>query len=288
MVAKVRAVAEIVRADTNVAFVLASAGRRLRRQQQGRLQMTLKPRGNRPHVDQIMRDLTRATSRVPGVQVFFRNPPPINIGGRRGNSSYQISLQGSDIAQLYTAGRQLEQRMRELARDRGHLQRPAGRQPAGRRRDRSRARVRAGRDRHADRAGPLQLLRLAPDLHDLHPDQPVLGHHGAQARVPARPDGAEPAVRAFADGQPDPARIGREVHQGRRAAVHPAQRAAAGRHDLVQPAPRRRARHGRRRGDSARRATRCPATSPASSPATRRRSRRRRADCSRCSSSRSS
>ncbi|MBL0169399.1 MAG: efflux RND transporter permease subunit [Gemmatimonadaceae bacterium] len=114
MVAKVRAVAEIVRADTNVAFVLGSLGGGFGGSNSGRLQMTLKPRGQRPHVDQIMRDLTRATSRVPGVQVFFRNPPPINIGGRRGNSSYQISLQGSDIAQLYTAGRLLEQRLRDL------------------------------------------------------------------------------------------------------------------------------------------------------------------------------
>jgi HAE1 family hydrophobic/amphiphilic exporter-1 len=107
-------VAEICPYDTNVAFVLASVGGGFGGSNNGRLQMTLKPRGERPHVDEIMRNLTRATSRVPGVQVFFRNPPPINIGGRRGNSSYQVSLQGSDIAQLYTAGRALEQRMREL------------------------------------------------------------------------------------------------------------------------------------------------------------------------------
>jgi len=51
---------------------------------------------------------------VPGVQVFFRNPPPINIGGRRGNSAYQVSLQGPDIAELYTAARALEARMKDL------------------------------------------------------------------------------------------------------------------------------------------------------------------------------
>ena len=51
---------------------------------------------------------------MPGAQVFFRNPPPINIGGRRGNSSYQVSLQSSDIVALYTAGRALELRMREM------------------------------------------------------------------------------------------------------------------------------------------------------------------------------
>jgi HAE1 family hydrophobic/amphiphilic exporter-1 len=71
-------------------------------------------RKSRPHVDQVMRELTRATSQVPGVQVFFRNPPPINIGGRRGNSAYSVSLQGPDIAELYTSARALEQRMREL------------------------------------------------------------------------------------------------------------------------------------------------------------------------------
>ena len=114
LVAKMRTVAEIVRQDTNVAFVLASVGGGFGGNNSGRLQMTLKPRGQRPHVDEIMRTLTRKTASVPGVQVFFRNPPPINIGGRRGNSSYQISLQGSDIAQLYTAGRQLEQRLRDL------------------------------------------------------------------------------------------------------------------------------------------------------------------------------
>jgi len=115
MVAKMRTVAEIVRADSNVQFVLASVGGGgFGSSNSGRLQMTLKPRGQRPHVDEIMRTLTRKTSRVPGAQVFFRNPPPINIGGRRGNSSYQVSLQGADIVQLYTAGRQLEQRMREL------------------------------------------------------------------------------------------------------------------------------------------------------------------------------
>ena len=117
MTAKMRVVAETVRQDPNVAFVLASVGGGGGYGgggNSGRLQLTLKPRAERPNVDQVIRGLNRATSRVAGVQVFFRNPPPINIGGRRGNSSYQISLQGSDIAQLYTAGRALEQRMRDL------------------------------------------------------------------------------------------------------------------------------------------------------------------------------
>jgi len=119
MSAKVRAVALIVQNDPNVKFVLGSVGGGGGGGyggggNSGRLQLTMVDRKQRPHVDQVIRELTRKTSKVPGVQVFFRNNPPINIGGRRGNSSYQISLQSSDIVQLYTAARALEVRMREL------------------------------------------------------------------------------------------------------------------------------------------------------------------------------
>ncbi len=116
MAAKVRAVALIVQKDPNVKFVLGSVGGGGQGggNNTGRLQLTMVDRNKRPHVDQVIRELTRKTSKVPGVQVFFRNNPPINIGGRRGNSSYQISLQSSDLVQLYTAARALEARMRDL------------------------------------------------------------------------------------------------------------------------------------------------------------------------------
>ena len=114
LAAKAREVAAIVQASPNVKFVLVSIGGGGGGSTSARLQMTLSENPDRPHVDQIMRELSKATSKVPGVQVFFRNPPPINIGGRRGNSAYQIGLQSSDIVELYTAARVLEQRMREL------------------------------------------------------------------------------------------------------------------------------------------------------------------------------
>ena len=115
LAAKVREVALIVQKDPNVKFVLGSVGGGGGGgANSARLQLTLTDRSQRPHVDEVMRQLTRATSKVPGVQVFFRNNPPINIGGRRGNSSYQISLQAADIALLYTSARALEARMREL------------------------------------------------------------------------------------------------------------------------------------------------------------------------------
>ncbi|MCA0375156.1 MAG: efflux RND transporter permease subunit [Gemmatimonadetes bacterium] len=112
---KVREVGKILSDNPNVKFALMSIGGGPGGgSNSGRIQLTLADRDKRPHVDQVMRELTRATSQVPGVQVFFRNPPPINIGGRRGNSAYSVSLQGSDIAELYTSARALEQRMREL------------------------------------------------------------------------------------------------------------------------------------------------------------------------------
>jgi HAE1 family hydrophobic/amphiphilic exporter-1 len=113
---KIREVASIIEKSPNVKYTLASIGGGPGGggSNSGRLQLTLSEDPNRPHVDQIMRELSRATSKVPGVQVFFRNPPPINIGGRRGNSAYQVSLQGPDIAELYTAARALEARMRDL------------------------------------------------------------------------------------------------------------------------------------------------------------------------------
>ncbi len=116
MVAKQREVAAIVREHPAVEFVLSSlgGGGGPSTGNRGRLVVRLKPRGDRPPVDQVMRELTRATAQVPGFQTFFRNPPPINIGGRRTSSSYQVSLQGADIASLYTAARALEARMRQL------------------------------------------------------------------------------------------------------------------------------------------------------------------------------
>jgi HAE1 family hydrophobic/amphiphilic exporter-1 len=116
LAAKMREIGVILQNNKNVKFALVSIGGGPGGggNNSGRLQLTLVDRSQRPPVDQVMRELTRATSRIPGVQVFFRNPPPISIGGRRGNSAYQVSLQGPDIAELYTSARQLEQRMREL------------------------------------------------------------------------------------------------------------------------------------------------------------------------------
>ncbi len=109
-------VAAIVRENPHVASVLSSVGGggRASTGNNGRLIIRLTPRSERPHVDVVMRQLQAQVAEVPGMQTFFRNPPPISIGGVRSGSSYQITLQGADIVQLYTAARAFEAKMREL------------------------------------------------------------------------------------------------------------------------------------------------------------------------------
>jgi HAE1 family hydrophobic/amphiphilic exporter-1 len=116
MLARQADVAAIVRAHPAVETVLSSVGGggRASTGNNGRLIVRLKPRDQRAHVDVVMRELQREVSVIPGMQTFFRNPPPISIGGFRSNSAYQITLQSTDIAGLYTAARAFEGRMRQL------------------------------------------------------------------------------------------------------------------------------------------------------------------------------
>ena len=109
-------VAAIVGENPYVASVLSSVGGggRASTGNNGRLIIRLVARSERPHVDVVMRQLQGAVSQVPGMQTFFRNPPPISIGGVRSSSSYQITLQGTDIAELYTNARAFEAKMREI------------------------------------------------------------------------------------------------------------------------------------------------------------------------------
>jgi HAE1 family hydrophobic/amphiphilic exporter-1 len=63
----------------------------------------LKPIGHRLPADQMVLLLTRRLAGIPGLQVFFQNPPSIRIGGRSAKTLYQFTLRGSDINQLYSS-----------------------------------------------------------------------------------------------------------------------------------------------------------------------------------------
>ncbi|MCX6969199.1 MAG: efflux RND transporter permease subunit [Verrucomicrobia bacterium] len=78
----------------------------------GRLALTLKPRSQRPPIDDIVRQLRKDLSGIPGLKVFPQNPPTIRIGGMQTKSLYQFTLFGPDLDQLYLAAAKMEKRMR--------------------------------------------------------------------------------------------------------------------------------------------------------------------------------
>ena len=81
---------------------------------QGRIYMTLKPRNERPSIDRIMTDLRQKLSAIPGLRAYPQVPPAIRIGGQLTKALYQLTLTGSDLQELYTAGDKLEQRFRQI------------------------------------------------------------------------------------------------------------------------------------------------------------------------------
>jgi len=81
---------------------------------QGRIFMTLKPRGERPSIDKIMTDLRQKLGAIPGLRAYPQVPPAIRIGGQLTKALYQLTLTGSDLTELYAAGNKLEQRFRTI------------------------------------------------------------------------------------------------------------------------------------------------------------------------------
>ncbi len=78
------------------------------------MMLILKPREERAlSADQVIQELRPKLNRIPGIRAMLVNPLPINIGGRRSRSLYQLNLQGIDTAQLYEVARKLEGAMLE-------------------------------------------------------------------------------------------------------------------------------------------------------------------------------
>ncbi len=80
----------------------------------GRFFIRLKPRDQRPHVDEVIQELRPKLARVPGIRVYMVNPPPISFGARMAKAQYQFTLQSPDTDELYTYAPRLEARMKEI------------------------------------------------------------------------------------------------------------------------------------------------------------------------------
>jgi len=105
------AVSEIARHDPNVSDV----GVFLMGGNQGGFFALMKPRAQRAlSVDETIAELRGKFFMVPGILAFPQNPPPITVSGQFTASAYQMTLQSTDLNQLYTWTPKLVQAMSAL------------------------------------------------------------------------------------------------------------------------------------------------------------------------------
>ncbi|HEY7202732.1 MAG TPA: efflux RND transporter permease subunit [Methylomirabilota bacterium] len=80
----------------------------------GRIFMLLNPRSERPSADEIVQDLRRKLSGLPGVNVYPQVLPLIRIGGNLTKGQYQYTLQDADLQSLYRWAPIMHERMKGL------------------------------------------------------------------------------------------------------------------------------------------------------------------------------
>lgn len=112
-----QALAAIVKEDPNVEAFMSSIGASgiSVANNQGRMFIRLKPRSERHlSADEIIQELRPKVAKVPGIQMFMQNLPPIRIGGRLTKSLYQLTLLSPDTDELYKYSAILESKMSAL------------------------------------------------------------------------------------------------------------------------------------------------------------------------------
>jgi HAE1 family hydrophobic/amphiphilic exporter-1 len=116
MVQHQRAVAAIVRQQPYVDNFMSSigAGGTNVVPNTGRIFMRLKPRETRPSADEIVQDLRKKLSGIPGINVYPQVLPTIRIGGQLTKGLFQYTLQDADLATLYRWAPVLFDKLRAL------------------------------------------------------------------------------------------------------------------------------------------------------------------------------
>jgi HAE1 family hydrophobic/amphiphilic exporter-1 len=95
---------KVVAADPNIEGFISSigAGGGASTANNGRLFMRLKPHAERKlSANQIIQELRPKFLQIPGMNVYLRNPPTINVGGMASKGLYQYSLQDTDVKALF-------------------------------------------------------------------------------------------------------------------------------------------------------------------------------------------
>jgi HAE1 family hydrophobic/amphiphilic exporter-1 len=65
-------------------------------------------------IDEIITGLRPKMNSIPGLMVFLQNPPPIQIGAGHSTAEYQLSIQGSNLDELYKYSEILENKMKAV------------------------------------------------------------------------------------------------------------------------------------------------------------------------------
>ena len=80
----------------------------------GRIFMRLKPASERPTADEIVQDLRKKLSGIPGMNVYPQVLPTIRIGGNLTKGQYQYTMQDADLQSLYNWAPVMYDRMKGL------------------------------------------------------------------------------------------------------------------------------------------------------------------------------
>jgi multidrug efflux pump len=101
--------------DPNVQTIVGFAGGNTAKNQ-GRMFITLKPKGKERKItaDQVIGEMRRKLTVVPGATLFMQSAQDLTIGGRQGNAQYQYTLQGEDLKELSEWAPKLLQKLKTL------------------------------------------------------------------------------------------------------------------------------------------------------------------------------
>jgi multidrug efflux pump len=103
--AKLTQIVNVIRKDPAIATVVAFSGGG--RAGGGFLFATLKPRGERPPVDEVIQRLRPKLSRISGISAFLNPVQDLQTGGRQTSSTYQYVLKADSAATLKDAADRL-------------------------------------------------------------------------------------------------------------------------------------------------------------------------------------
>src|SRR5579862_2369915 len=109
---KIQRYVDIGMADPNVDTMIGFCGGTTA-MNLGRMFISLKMK-RKLNVDQVIRELTRKFSEVPGATLYMQAAQDLQIGGRVSQAQYQYTLQGEDLNELNEWAPQLLQKLRAL------------------------------------------------------------------------------------------------------------------------------------------------------------------------------